>query len=142
MITKQNIRYFNFAKEAAKFSDFNRYNWYISIGCVIIYKSCVLSVGFNTNKTHPLQKEYNKYRTFKNPKNNIYHKLHAELMCLNKIKNLDIDWSKVEIYIYRENKEGMKALAYPCKACKEFIKSLGIKHIFYTGSDSYCEERL
>ena len=137
MITRKNIRYFNFAKEAAKFSDFNMHH----LGCVVVYKSHILSTGFNTNRTHPIQMEYNKYRNFNNP-NNVKHKLHAEIMGLSKIRYLNIDWNKVEIYIYRENKDRSKALSYPCIGCKQYIKDLGIKNIYFTGNDSYCYEKL
>jgi hypothetical protein len=63
-------------------------------------------------------------------------------MALYKIKYLDVDFSKVEIYIYRQNKNGERALAYPCKACKRFMKDIGIKHIYYTGNNSFCYERM
>jgi deoxycytidylate deaminase len=137
MITNRNIRYFNIAKQISQLSDFDRHH----IGCVIVYKSYVLSIGFNTNKTHPIQMEYNKYRNFNNP-NNVRHKLHAEIMALWKIRNLNIDFSKIEVYTYRENKNGNKALAAPCQACRKYIKDMGIKNVYYTGDGSYCFERM
>jgi deoxycytidylate deaminase len=137
MITKRNIRYFEMAKEISKFSDFDIHH----LGCVVVYKSYILSVGFNTNRTHPIQMYYNKYRNFNNP-DNVKHKLHAEIAALSKIRYLDIDWSKVEVYIYRENKNGKPALAYPCVGCKNYIRDLGIKHVYHTGNDSYCYERM
>jgi deoxycytidylate deaminase len=108
---------------------------------VIVYKSHILSVGYNTNKTHPIQREYNKYRNFNNP-SNVRHKLHAEIIALWRIRNLDIDFSKIEIYTYRENKDGSKALAAPCQACRNYIKDMGIKNIYFTGDGSYCYERM
>ena len=46
---------FKRAKEISCLSDYNR----IHIGCVAVYKNHVLAVGYNTNKTHPLQMKYN-----------------------------------------------------------------------------------
>lgn len=137
MITKHNIKYFKIAKQISKLSDFNRYH----IGCVAVYKGHVIGVGFNTNKTHPIQREYNRYRSFNNP-TNVHHKLHAEIMVLWKIRNLDIDFGKVEIYIYREDWCGRKALAAPCKACRRYLKDIGIKYIYYTGNGIYCCEKI
>jgi deoxycytidylate deaminase len=136
-INKRNIRYFELARKASEFSDFDMHH----LGCVIIYKNYILSVGYNTNKTHPIQMQYNKYRNFNNP-DNVKHKLHAEVAALSKIKDLDIDWSKVEIYIYRENKNGKPALSYPCIGCRNYIKIVGIKHLYYTIDGDYQYERL
>jgi len=137
VITNRNIKYFNLAKNMSELSDFDKHH----IGCVVVYKYHILSVGFNTNKTHPIQMEYNKFRQFNNP-NNVHHKLHAEIMTLCKIKDLDIDWNKVEMYVYRQNYQGDKALSAPCRACREFLKDVGVKNLYYTGNDSYCYEKI
>ena len=133
------IYYLNKAKEISYQSDFKQCN----IGCIAVYKNIILAKGFNTNKTNPLQKEYNKYRKLDwnngiEPK----AKLHAEMMCINKIKNLDIDFNKVTLYIYRENKNSELAICKPCKACQKAIKDLGIKTIYYTINNGYRKECL
>jgi deoxycytidylate deaminase len=134
-ITKRNVRYFNMAKNMSKLSDFQTHH----IGCIVVYGKHILSTGFNMSKTHPIQCEYNKYRNI-NAGEMTAHKLHAEICALSKIQNMEIDWRKVEIYIYREKKSGQLALAKPCKACNRYIKDLKIKHVFYTGDDSYVYE--
>lgn len=40
--------------------------------------------------------------------------LHAEMKCLVETRDLDIDWSKVSIFVYREHCDGTKALSRPC----------------------------
>lgn len=132
-MNRRNLRYFEMAKKASEFSDFQMHH----LGCVVVYKNYILSIGFNTNRTHPIQMQYNRYRNFNNPEN-VKHKLHAEIAGLLKIRDLDIDWSKVEIYIYRENKNGKPALAYPCVGCINYIRELGIKKLYYTGDGEYC----
>lgn len=109
------------------------------IGCVVYYKGALLAKGFNTNKTCPVQKKFNIYR-YKS--SNTLDKVHAEISALKKIRFLDIDFSRVEVYIYRETKKGEIAMARPCESCMAFIKELGIKRIFYTTPDGYVEERL
>ena len=58
-----------------------------------------------------------------------------------KIRYLDINFSEIEIYVYRETKGGRKALAKPCAACTKALRDLGIKKVCYTTNDGYCEER-
>lgn len=124
--------FFNKAKNASKFSDFKRYH----IGCVAVYKGYILSVGFNSNKTHPIQKIYNKERF---EEDNTPHSLHAEIAALCLIKNRnDIEWGSVELYIYRENKKGEPRLSKPCASCLAMIKDLGIKDIYYTTDGGYA----
>ena len=52
----------------------------------------------------------------------------------------NVEWNKVKLYIYREFKDGTKALAKPCASCQRLIKELGIKKIYYTTNDGYIQE--
>lgn len=63
--------------------------------------------------------------------------VHAEIACLTKIKYLDIDFSKVTLFVYREHKNGKRAVAKPCPACTKFIKDMGIRDVFYTIEDGW-----
>ena len=126
------INYFNKARDASKFSDFYKCH----TGCVIVYKKHIISIGFNSNKTHPLQKIYNKERFIDD---STPHCLHAEIMALVFLKErTDIKWHNVDIYTYRENKYGELRMAKPCKSCMALIKSLGIKKIHYTINNGYA----
>lgn len=111
------------------------------IGCAVALKGAIIARGWNTDKTHTAQEIYNAYR-YKEEKHWLPPKMHAEIMALNKIKFLDVDFSKVEVYIYRELKNGKKALARPCPSCMQKIKDLGIKKIYYTTPDGVAEERI
>lgn len=116
-------------------SDYNK----IHIGCVAVYKNHVLAVGYNTNKTHPLQKKYNRYRN-KTYVGEFTQKLHAEMSCIMQIKDMDIDFGKVELYVYREDKNGNLAMCRPCGACMKAIEDLGIKKIHYTTNGGFANE--
>lgn len=127
-----NFHFFYKAKKASEFSDFKRYH----VGCIAVYKGYILSVGYNSNKTHPIQKIYNKERF---SEDNTPHSLHAEIAALCLIKNRsDIDWSSVDLYIYRGNKKGEPRMAKPCASCIAMIKDLGIVNIYYTIDSGYA----
>lgn len=129
-------KYFSLAKNASKFSDFPKYQ----IGAILVYKNKIISIGWNITKENPLQKKYNEYRGFDT--DTYKNCLHAEMMCIVKARKLDIDWSKVSIFVYREFKNGNLALAKPCLACMQAIKDCGIKNIYYTGNGSFVHESL
>lgn len=130
---------FKLARECSLQSD---YSGSARIGCIVVYKHCVLAKGQNSNKTHTEQAKYNIWR-YKNCGNRyLPDKSHAELAALVKIKYLDIDFSKVHVYVYRELRDGSIAIAKPCPACMAAIKKMGIKHLHYTTNDGYCYEKL
>lgn len=135
MLSNRNIKYFKLAKNVAELSDFSR----CRVGCVVIYNGKVLNSSFNCNKTHPLQKVYNQYRF---SGDECPHKLHAEIHALIPFLRQDIDWGRVSVYVYRIRKDIGKGIARPCEGCMEFIKSLGIKDIYYTTNDGYCHEEI
>jgi deoxycytidylate deaminase len=132
------MNYFDKARDVSLLSDFKQ----IHIGCIAIYKKHIIGTGFNTNKTNPLQLYYNKYRKNFDECSNYQPKLHAEMSCILNIRSLDIDFSKVVLFIYREDKNGHIALSKPCQACTKAIKDLGIKEINYTTYDGYAKEIL
>jgi len=125
------IVYFNKARDASRFSDFYKQH----IGCVVVYKKHIISIGFNSTKTHPIQKLYNKERFLDD---NTPHYLHAEITALIFLKDReDIKWNDVDLYTYRENRNGELRMSKPCKSCMALIKHLGIKRIHYTINDGY-----
>ena len=127
------ITYFNKARDASRLSDYSKQH----IGCVVVYKRHVISVGFNSNKTHPIQKLYNKERF---DSDSTPHSLHAEITALLFLKDRkDIKWSDVELYTYRENKRGELRMSKPCKSCMALIKDLGINKVHFTINDGYDE---
>lgn len=133
MISSSDFRYFKKAKRMASISDYRK----VHVGCVAVYQGQIIGVGFNCNKTHPTQHYYNRYRR---QADNMLPKLHAEISCLNQIKSLNINFSKVKLYIYRIRQDQPFGLARPCPSCMAAIKDLGIKNIYYTTNDGYSFE--
>lgn len=138
MLSKTDYKCFNKAKSVAAISDYHKFH----IGCIAIYQGIIIGIGCNTNKTHPMQKYYNKYRDSWNKDGNIPPSLHAEINCLNSIRHLNINFSKAKLYIYRIRKDQPFGLARPCPSCMAAIKDLGIKEIYYTTNDGYSYEKL
>ena len=135
MFRNIDYRYFDKARQIADISDYNR----VHIGCIAVYQGQIIGIGCNCNKTHPTQKLYNRYRE---QSDSMLPKLHAEISCLNQIKHLDINFTKVKLYIYRIRKDQPFGLSRPCLSCMAAIKDLGIRDIYYTTNDGYSYERL
>ena len=102
--------------------------------CLVI-RNEIISIGANSEKSHPLQKKFAKNREaiFK----------HAEVDCIIKaLKHVDEeDLKNATLYIHRvkrEHKGGMAwvdGLAEPCPGCKRAIEHFGIKKTIYS-----CDE--
>lgn len=133
-------KYFNLAKNASTFSDYPK----IHIGAVMIYKNKILTMGYNTTKSNPMQKEFNKYRNIDEREfdiNSHPNATHAEMACLLSTRHLDIDWNKVSIFVYSERSDGCTRLVRPCKACSKGLDERGIKDWYYTTDNGYAYER-
>ena len=134
------MRFFREAKKESFLSDYEGQH----LGAVAVYgDKIILAKAHNSNKTNTTQYFYNRYRI--EQKSNIMSKpprSHAEVNLLRKIRFLDIDFSRVSVYIYRELKNGELGMARCCPACMAALKSLGIKKICYTTDDGYAEERI
>lgn len=138
-------RCFKMAKNVSKLSDYTKKN--IHIGSVIVYKNKIIGSGYNTSKTNPIQLHYNKIRERENNTNRVYEAdshlpcVHSEMMALISTKDLDIDWSKANIFVYRESK-GKTRMCRPCPSCMKALKDRGIKHIYYTTENGYSYEEI
>jgi len=140
-MNKSDSHLFQLARECSLKSDYTG-GGRAHIGAVISYKGAVLAKGWNTDKTHTAQNRYNVYRYKDCGNKYLPAKTHAEQSVLNKIKYLDIDFSKVKLYVYREFHDGKLAMCKPCPACLAAIKAMGIKKIYYTTETGYCKEEL
>ncbi len=141
MLYNSDYKYFKKARNIAAISDYIGEH----IGCVAVYKNKIVGVGCNLNKTHPTQKFYNKFRSYDDDwdfSDSLPPKLHAEINCLNQIRHLNINFSKVKLYIYRIRHDRPFGLARPCPSCMAAIKDIGIKHVYYTTNSGFAYEYL
>lgn len=123
-ISKKQKRYFELAREAATFSDYER----VHIGCVSPVNSKMVLVGWNQRKTHPSQAYYNSHR--KIPIQN--HFVHAEINLILQTMKMPQHLRPTEIYVYRETKDGNLANSKPCSGCMASLITNGFKKIWYT----------
>lgn len=135
MLRNIDFKYFTKAKQVASVSDYHK----IHVGCVAVYQGQIIGIGCNCNKTHPTQKYYNKYRE---DSEELLPKLHAEINCINQLKHLNINFSKVKLYIYRIGNDREFRMCRPCPSCMAAIKDLGIRNIYYTTDDGFVHEKL
>lgn len=138
-----NERLFKFAREAMLKSDYNGSGSSSPrIGAVAVYKGSIIAEAWNTDKTSPLQNRYNVYR-YNNP--SLPAKNHCETSLIQKIRwkfGNNLKWDKVEIYLYRELKNGNLAMSRPCASCIHLLMDCGITKVFYTTENGFVEEKL
>ena len=123
------------AKRAARNSDFK-----VKVGCAVFYKGKLLTTGYSTNKTHPLQFEYNKVRDFDRTGKCCIDKAHAEMMALARLKKMNVKMSDVTFYVARICKSRPFAMARPCKACYQALLEAGVKDVRYMTDYGYSRE--
>lgn len=129
--------YLNKAKVMAEISDYHRQH----VGCVIVYKNRIISAACNTNKTHPIQRKYNRYR-FDINDGYSPDSLHAEMHAMIQISKMKIDFSKVTVFVFRKLKARESGLARPCKSCIGYMQKLGIKTVVYSTDTGYAVEKV
>lgn len=135
-LSKSHRAYFKAAKAVSKMSSFKRHK----VGVVAVYKHKIISSGYNSYTTNPLQKKYNRFRFDTDA---TLHSKHAELDCLLPIINRkDIEFSRVSLYIYRQHKSGDFGIARPCESCFQLIKDLGIRNIYYSNEGGFSHEEI
>lgn len=112
---KRHLRFFKVAEAIAETSEHKR----ARIGAAIVKKNTVVAVGTNINKSHPMQKKYNKNRGFCV---DIGNTLHAEMAALLRT---DDDLSGATLYVYRKDRSGSLANCKPCAGCAAYAHSRG-----------------
>lgn len=113
-----NLRQLKLARSLTLNCDLN-----YKLACVITDKQGkLISVGWNSSKTHPTQAKY-AAKTGHHTK--IF--LHAEIAALVKAKGRGS-----RMYIVRVTKNGNLGNSRPCSVCQLAIREAGIKNVWYT----------
>lgn len=127
-------KFFEAAKKAAYSSTFK-----VHVGAVAVYQGRVIASAASLDKTHPMQKKWNKYRCF-NQVGLCLPKVHAEIGLLAKLKKIDVPMCDVRVYIYRVCKSRDHGMARPCSACLRALIASGIRLIYYTTDCGFAKE--
>jgi len=104
------------------------------LAAVMYYKNKVVSVGYNSYKTDPLQKIYSS-------KNGSVC-LHAEIDCIKRaLRLIDIDTLKkctmVVGRVKKDKGELVSALARPCKGCYRAIVAFELGQCWFSTDDGF-----
>lgn len=126
-LSAKQAKFFTHARHMAEMSDFHR----APVGCVAVIGNKVVATGFSQQRTHPLQMRFNRYRDF-NCQTNIEAKMHAEISMLASYQHMGIDWSKVDVYIYRLCRSRPHGLSCPCESCMAALTEAGVHRIFFS----------
>jgi deoxycytidylate deaminase len=116
-------KFFKLAKNVAEKSSHNKFK----LGCVIVKKNRVISVGMNSLKTHTRSPD--QFKT-----------IHAEFSAILNVHPDDLKGSHA--YIYRETREGILGSSRPCGSCFKMLQDVGIEVIYYTDNNGYKKEYL
>lgn len=115
------------------------------LGCVIVYKHKIIGEGYNSTKTHPVQKHYNRrYRSFKKSIKPFQDSLHAEIAALQSIPYpvaQEVDWKKVKVYVVRVREKDF-GLARPCPACMAALREMGVRNFYYSTEGGFAYEEV
>lgn len=84
---------------------------------IIVRKNKILSVGYNSPKTHPIASTK-------------MQQLHAEAHAI--VRCPDNELKGAELIVVRARPSGFPGLAKPCDSCASLIRKVGIRKVFYT----------
>lgn len=80
-LTRSQKSFFDMTKKVSELSTYHKSK--IKVGCLVVYGHRIISSGFNSDKTNPIQRKYNKLRFSEDSP----HKLHAEVSALLPLMN-------------------------------------------------------
>jgi deoxycytidylate deaminase len=100
------------------------------MGAVLVQHGTPIAVGFNRVKSHP------KWVSALNAT------VHAEVSALITAGKCDVRGAVV--FVYREHKNGLPAMARPCANCMTILAERGIKRVIYSVNTYpyYVEEKI
>ena len=130
---------FRIASEVSKMSTYRKFH----TGCIAVCNHRIVSSGFNSCKSDPLQKELNSIRFIDDMKSGCEHLIHAEVSCIKPlIGSKDLEQGKVKVYVSRTGKNGKARLSRPCPSCMKLLKDSGVRWVYYTGNDEFFKENV
>lgn len=92
-------------------------------------KGKIISYGFNSSKTHPLQAKFSK--------NEHAIHLHAEVDAIRNALKMGLDIEGTTMLVARALKDGTPALAKPCEGCQRALVHFGVADVVWTVADEF-----
>ena len=87
-------------------------------------KNKVVSIGWNEDKTHPLNKQY--------PYKDFITSTHAEMRAIIKAKHKKEDFSDCNMLVVRIDYLGKVKNSKPCVGCQALIEDMGINKVWHS----------
>jgi len=84
---------------------------------LVVNKNRVLSIGYNSNKTHPIS-------------DTNMQQLHAEMHAVLRCPEGDLRGA--DVIVARARAGGKAGLAKPCETCEGILRRCGVRRVFYT----------
>jgi deoxycytidylate deaminase len=99
----------------------------------LMMKNRIISVGWNEyHKTHP-QAKRNGYR---------FDSIHSELSAIYRCKDRNISFKDCFLVNVRLNRFGEIRISMPCILCQKWLRSIGIREVWFTNTVSCFQEML
>jgi len=107
----------------------------------VIYKKRVVSIGWNSSKTHPTNLLNRKVSVKTGEDFSEQKYVCSELSAINKLKRLtNIDTKKCVLINMRYDRNKKLAFAKPCMSCKSLLQYHEFKSVLYTNSEGVYEK--
>jgi len=102
----------------------------------ILYKNRIISIGYNSQKTHPVNLK-NRKKSLKTGEDFSDQKyICSEFSAINKLKNMtNIDSKKCVLVNLRYNRNGKVDMSKPCMSCENLLKFFNFKKVIWTNND-------
>lgn len=94
------------------------------VGAALLVKSRVISVGWNTHKTHP--------------KAPTEHTQHAEFKVLTGVDRAKLPTA--QLFVVRLGLSDQIRMAKPCGICQDWLCAVGVRRIYYSGTTGAMEQ--
>lgn len=140
MINSRDEKYMTFTRRMAIQNKNSQQK--VKLAASLVFQNEIVSVGYNSLKTHPMQKRFSKNieAIFK----------HAEVDCIvNALRHVDpTDLERATLYVYRVKKltkdhnYWSDGYSEPCSGCKQAIHHFKIKKVVYSTDEDYAYEEL
>ena len=94
-------------------------NHKVKLGAAIFKKNRIISLGYNSTKTHPKLIKYFIHAS-------VHSECDAVLHCVNKEQ-----LKGSEIFVWREDKQGNPVISKPCSMCTQILYEYGVKRAWW-----------
>lgn len=94
------------------------------LGACLARRNRPISAGYNNmKKSHPITVKHGGERDF-------MRGTHAEIHCCVGVPASELE--RAEVYVVRLLRNGMRALAKPCRICQNYLRSVGVQGVWYS----------